>query len=60
VPVAELAAAGARRISLGGALYRVAMGAVEASVRALAAGDMAACLDGALPSGAFTKFFPGA
>lgn len=41
VPLSELAAAGVRRVSLGGALYRRAMGAVAAYARALRdAGDL--------------------
>ena len=58
VPLSELAAAGARRISLGGALYRVAMGALDAAAKALAAGDLAAGTANALPSKAFTAHFP--
>lgn len=58
VPVAELAEAGVRRISLGGRLYAVAMGALDAAAKALAAGDMAAGTAGALPSRAFTGQFP--
>ena len=42
VPLAELSAAGGTRVSLGGALYRVAMGAVAAAAARLAAGDMTA------------------
>jgi 2-methylisocitrate lyase-like PEP mutase family enzyme len=58
VPLAELAAAGARRISLGGRLYAVAMGALDAAAKALASGDMAGGTAGALPSRAFTGQFP--
>lgn len=58
VPLSELAAAGARRISLGGVLYRVAMGALDAAAKALAAGDLAAGTANALPSKAFTAHFP--
>ena len=39
VPVAELSALGVRRISLGGALYRVAMAALVDAANALRAGD---------------------
>lgn len=40
VPVAVLAEAGVRRISLGGALYRVAMARLAEAARGLAQGDM--------------------
>ncbi len=40
VPLAELAAAGVRRVSTGGALYRRAMGAVAEAARALRAGEL--------------------
>ncbi len=49
VSLAELAAAGVRRISLGGALYRVAMGALARSAAALQAGDLPAAVAGAMP-----------
>lgn len=58
VPLAELAAAGVRRVSLGGALYAVTMGALDAAARALAAGDIAAGTAGALPSKVYTPLFP--
>lgn len=58
VPLAELAAAGARRISLGGRLYAVSMGALDSAAKALAAGDIAGGTAGALPSKAFTGQFP--
>ena len=57
VPLADLAAAGARRISLGGAHYRVAMGALDATAKSLASGDFSV-MSGALPSSAFTRIFP--
>jgi hypothetical protein len=44
-------------VSLGGVLYRVAMGALERAAKALAAGDMAGSAAGALPSRAFTGPF---
>jgi len=58
VPFADLAAAGVRRVSLGGALYRVAVRQLETAAIALAAGDIAGAMTKALPSAAFTKFFP--
>jgi 2-methylisocitrate lyase-like PEP mutase family enzyme len=42
VPLAELEAAGVRRVSLGGALYRRAMAAVKSAAAELRAGDLAA------------------
>jgi 2-methylisocitrate lyase-like PEP mutase family enzyme len=38
VPLAVLAAAGVKRVSLGGALYRLAMGGLVAGARALREG----------------------
>jgi 2-methylisocitrate lyase-like PEP mutase family enzyme len=49
VSLAELEAAGARRISLGGALYRVAMGALARSAAALGRGDLPGAVAGAMP-----------
>ena len=49
VALADLEAAGARRISLGGALYRVAMGALARSAAALQTGDLPAAVAGAMP-----------
>jgi 2-methylisocitrate lyase-like PEP mutase family enzyme len=49
VSLAELEAAGVRRVSLGGALYRVAMGALARSAAALKAGDLAGAVAGAIP-----------
>jgi 2-methylisocitrate lyase-like PEP mutase family enzyme len=49
VSLAELEAAGARRISLGAALYRVAMGALARSVAAMKTGDLPAAVAGAMP-----------
>jgi 2-methylisocitrate lyase-like PEP mutase family enzyme len=40
VPVAELAAAGVKRVSLGGTLYRHCMGALAAAGTAMQAGDL--------------------
>ncbi len=48
-PLAELGAVGVRRVSLGGALYRVAMGALARSAASLQAGDLAAAVSGAMP-----------
>ncbi|MBV9538932.1 MAG: isocitrate lyase/phosphoenolpyruvate mutase family protein [Acidisphaera sp.] len=42
VPLADLTAAGVRRVSLGGALYRRAMQGLRDAARQLAAGDLAA------------------
>ncbi len=49
VTVTELAAAGVRRISLGGALYRRAMGAAVEAAAALRAGDIQAAVRDAVP-----------
>ena len=49
VSLAELEAAGVRRVSLGGALYRVAMGALARSAAAMRAGDLPAAVAGAMP-----------
>ncbi len=46
---AELAAAGVRRVSLGGALYRRAMGGLVAAAQALRSGDLPAAVHGAVP-----------
>lgn len=48
VTVAELEAAGVRRISLGGALYRRAMGALNDAANSLRAGDISGALRGAI------------
>jgi 2-methylisocitrate lyase-like PEP mutase family enzyme len=49
VSLAELEAAGVRRISLGAALYRVAMGALARSAAAMKVGDLPAAVAGAMP-----------
>ena len=49
VSVNELAAAGVRRVSLGGALYRRAMGGLADAAEALRAGDLALAVRGAVP-----------
>jgi 2-methylisocitrate lyase-like PEP mutase family enzyme len=48
VQIAELAAAGVRRISLGAALYRRAMGGLVAAADALRVGDLPAAVRGAV------------
>lgn len=57
VPFAELAAAGAIRISLGGALYRVAMTGLHDALAAIATGDLTPATKG-IPSKAFIERFP--
>ena len=57
VPFADLAAAGARRISLGGALYRVAMTGLNDALTSLAAGDITPATKG-IPTKTFTSLFP--
>jgi len=59
VPVAELEAAGVRRISLGGALYRRAMGGLVEAAKALAAGDMEGALRGAVAGADIANGLPG-
>jgi 2-methylisocitrate lyase-like PEP mutase family enzyme len=54
VTVAELAAAGVRRISLGGALYRRALGGLRAAAAALVSGDLPAAVSGAVPGAELT------
>ncbi len=49
VGLAELSAAGVRRVSLGGALYRRAMAGLVAAAEAMRAGDLAAVAAGAVP-----------
>ena len=48
VSLADLAAAGVRRVSLGGALYRRAMGGLRDAAQALQSGDLAAATAGAV------------
>lgn len=57
VPVAVLAAAGVRRISIGGALYRQAMGAMVGAARRLRAGDLD-IMGGAPSSAEITGLLP--
>jgi len=54
--LADLSEAGVKRVSLGGALYRVAMGAVAEAGRRLAQGDLSA-MAGALPSSEIEPLF---
>jgi 2-methylisocitrate lyase-like PEP mutase family enzyme len=60
VPLAELAAAGVRRVSLGGALYRRAMGGLAAAAQALRAGDLPGALRGAVPGSELAALLPSA
>ncbi len=53
VPLAELSKVGVKRVSLGGALYRLAMAAVAEAGRRLGEGEPGV-VSGALPSAAFT------
>jgi 2-methylisocitrate lyase-like PEP mutase family enzyme len=46
VPLAQLSAVGVRRVSVGGALYCVAMGALSRAARALHAGDLGSARGG--------------
>jgi 2-methylisocitrate lyase-like PEP mutase family enzyme len=57
VPLAELSAAGVKRISVGGALYRRAMSALVDAATALRTGDMSAATGG-VPFGEITEMFP--
>lgn len=58
VAVQELAAAGVRRVSLGGALYRRALGGLVAAAEALRAGDMTAALSGSVPGRDLAALLP--
>ncbi len=58
VPLSELEEAGARRISLGGALYRRAMGGLAEAAKTLASGDFTGALEGAVPGPGITKLLP--
>ncbi|MFL1463940.1 isocitrate lyase/phosphoenolpyruvate mutase family protein [Roseococcus sp. DSY-14] len=59
VPLAELAAAGVRRVSTGGALYRLAMGALRDAGRRMRAGEVPSLA--AAPTGAEIEgLLPGA
>jgi 2-methylisocitrate lyase-like PEP mutase family enzyme len=59
VTVAELANAGVRRISVGGALYRRALGGLAEAAAALRDGDLPAALRGAVPSAELAALMPG-
>jgi len=57
VPVSELSAVGVKRISLGGALYRVAMNALVESAKAMLKGDLKPATTG-VSFGELTALFP--
>jgi 2-methylisocitrate lyase-like PEP mutase family enzyme len=57
VPLAELAAAGVRRVSVGGSLYRKAMSTVAEIASALHTGDLP-CLEGGRPWSELTSLLP--
>jgi 2-methylisocitrate lyase-like PEP mutase family enzyme len=57
VPLAQLSAAGVRRVSVGGALYRVAMSALVNVANALHDGDLAA-VDNAIPGSEIAALLP--
>lgn len=58
VPLAVLAEAGVKRVSLGGALYRRAMAALTEAAAALAQGDLAAATRGGVPSRQIAALLP--
>ena len=58
VQLSALAAAGVRRVSLGGALYRCAMGGLAAAAEALRAGDLPLALRGAVPGRDLVELLP--
>ncbi len=58
VKLEELEAAGVKRISLGGALYRRTLAALEDSARRLAAGDLAGAVEGGVPIGRISALLP--
>ncbi|MEZ5966364.1 MAG: isocitrate lyase/phosphoenolpyruvate mutase family protein [Planctomycetota bacterium] len=60
VPLAVLAEAGVKRVSLGGALYRRAMAALVDSAEKLANGDLAAAVAGAIPTRDIDALLPSA
>jgi 2-methylisocitrate lyase-like PEP mutase family enzyme len=57
VPLAELSAAGVRRVSVGGALYRVAMSALVKAAQALRGGDLTV-VTGAIPGREIATLLP--
>ncbi len=58
VPLATLSAAGVRRVSVGGALYRLSMSALVKAASALKAGDLGA-VTGAIPGREIAGLLPG-
>lgn len=58
VSVAVLEGLGVKRLSLGGALYRRSLAALRESAQALARGDVAAAVAGAIPSATLTALLP--
>ncbi len=58
VPLAELSAAGVKRVSIGGALYRKTMTTLVELADAMRAGNLAA-LEGGITYGEIGKLFPG-
>ncbi len=58
VSLQELASAGVRRVSLGGALYRRAMAGLVAAAEAICAGDLPAAISGAVPGSELTSLLP--
>jgi 2-methylisocitrate lyase-like PEP mutase family enzyme len=57
VPLARLSAAGVRRVSLGGALYRMAMSSLVRTAQTLRAGDLTA-VSGAIPGSEIAALLP--
>lgn len=57
IPLVRLSAAGVRRVSVGGALYRVAMNALVTSAQALRGGDLTA-VDGGIPGREIATLLP--
>ena len=58
VQLTELAAVGVRRVSLGGALYRRAMGGLVAAAEALRTGDLPIAVRGAVPGRDLVELLP--
>jgi 2-methylisocitrate lyase-like PEP mutase family enzyme len=58
VSVATLEGIGVKRLSLGGSLYRKSLASLRESAQALAQGDVAAALGGAIPSAALAALLP--
>lgn len=58
VPLADLAAAGARRVSLGAALYRRALGGLADAAEALRRGDLPAAARGAVSGAELATLLP--